>query len=106
VESRGTEVAEDGALAVRENRRHPSPVTRQPAAPDGEDTSKAGVQDAGLDAVLDCAPPQTHRNQLSARDYAVLCVRQAYDRFMIEFCPHIGLFSITIGHDPTLAENV
>src|SRR5215210_3276537 len=68
----GTDVAEDGAVAAGQYRRHPSTSLAEPRVPDGINTAVNAVQSPGMLAIRDAAGRKPCIQELWSRDHAVL----------------------------------
>jgi hypothetical protein len=73
-------VAEYGAIATREDRRHPVPARAEDVVADRVDAGVNAVEPPSVGADRDCLPADAERYELAGRDNAVLAGREGADR--------------------------
>ena len=91
-------VAERGARAAREDRRHPAPVHAEHRVPDGVDADVDRLQPARLDAAADRGGSEPEGEELASGDHAVLARRERREIALDESFSDIEKLSSSARH--------
>jgi hypothetical protein len=102
-EGAGRGVAEGGALAAREDGRHPPPADAKHRVPHRVHAGVHGMQPPRGDPPSDGSGSQPKRHELTAGDDPMLPGGEVSERLLGESCSDIEHFSPRSGHPPTMA---